>query len=94
MTLYLGKRDGLQRVFDRQVLDDLSITVVDSETRIESSFHHGSCNNKRATCRLAWGLDPSVNRLVPRPSINGDLFSSEPEEGPIDGSWDGHVSSN
>lgn len=88
VTVYLGKSDGLQRVFDRQVLDELRINQVNGETRIEGVFHHGNCGDQRLVCTLAWGLDPVTDQLVPRPSANGDVFSSNPDRMPIDAIWD------
>lgn len=87
VTVYLGVGDTPKRVFDRQVLDALKITRVEGETRIESSFHHGICDEKRDDCRLAWGLDTATNTLVARPSENGDTYSSSPDEGAIDATW-------
>lgn len=88
-TVYLTHGQNLVRIFDRQVFDGLTFSVVDGEPRFEGSFHHGSCGDRHDDCRLAWGLDPATRRLVPRPSANGDRFSSQDEEGPIYGSWAG-----
>ncbi|WGM30814.1 hypothetical protein KKHFBJBL_01048 [Brevundimonas sp. NIBR11] len=88
-TVYLTHGQNLVRVFDRQVLDGLTFSMADGEPRFEGSFHHGSCNDRRDDCRLAWGLDSTTRTLVPRPSANGDTFSSRDEEGPIDDIWSG-----
>lgn len=88
VTIYLGKTDSLKRVFDRQILGELDINRVDGEVRIESVFHHGNCGDQRAVCTLAWGLDRKTDQLVPRPSANGDVFSSNPDRMPIDEIWD------
>lgn len=87
VTVYLTHGQNLVRIFDRQTLEALDMTVVDGEPRFEGSFHHLSCNDARNPCRLAWGLDATTRRLVPRPSVNGDTYSSQTDEGPIDAIW-------
>ena len=89
VTVYLTHGQNLVRIFDRQTLGPLDMTVADGEPRFESSFHHGSCNERRDDCRLAWGLDADQRKLVPRPSANGDTYSSQGDEGPIEEIWAG-----
>ncbi len=67
----------------------LDISIVDGEPRFEGSFHHGSCNEQRDDCRLAWGLDAATRKLVPRASANGDTYAVRREETPIDEIWNG-----
>jgi len=88
-TVYLTHGQNLVRIFDRQTFAPLDMTVVDGEPRFEGSFHHGSCKEQRDDCRLAWGLDATTRRLAPRPSANGDTYSSQADEAPIEGSWAG-----
>ena len=89
VTVYLTHGQNLVRLFDRQTLQTLDLSVVDGEPRLEGSFHHGSCNEQRDDCRLAWGLDADRRKLVPRPSANGDTFAGRREEEPIDAIWNG-----
>lgn len=86
-TVYLTHGQNLVRIFDRQVLDGLTFSMAEGEARFEGSFHDLACNDARDPCRLAWGLDPATRRLVPRPSANGDTYSSQPDQAPIQGSW-------
>lgn len=89
ITVYLTHGQNLIRLFDRQAFEALDITTVDGEPRFEGSFHHLACNDQRQDCRLAWGLDAATRRLVARPSANGGTYSSQADEGPIEGSWAG-----
>ncbi len=86
-TVYLTHGQNLVRIFDRQVLDGPTFSMVEGEARLEGGFHHLACNDARDACRLAWGLDPATRSLVPRPSANGDAYSSQEDQGPIQGSW-------
>lgn len=89
ITVYLTHGQNLVRLFDRQALEPLDISMVDGEPRFEGRFHHLACNDARRECRLAWGLDATTRTLVPRPSANGDTYSSQADEGPIEGAWAG-----
>lgn len=89
VTVYLTHGQNLVRIFDRQTLQPLSLSMVEGEPRLEGSFHHGSCNELRDDCRLAWGLDANRRTLVPRPSANGDTYAARREEETIDGIWNG-----
>lgn len=87
ITVYLTHGQNLVRLFDRQAFEPLDLSVVDGEPRFEGEFHHLACNDAREHCRLAWGLDATTRTLVPRPSANGDAYSSQPDQSPIEGSW-------
>ena len=66
-TVYLTHGQNLVRIFDRQTFQPLDISMVDGEPRLEGSFHHGSCNEQRDDCRLAWGLDADDAQAGPAP---------------------------
>lgn len=86
-TVYLTHGQNLIRIFDRQVFEGLEFSVVDGEPRFEGRFHHGSCDEQRDDCRLAWGLDATTRKLVPRRSANGDAYAVRGAEEPIDEIW-------
>lgn len=88
-TVYLTHGQNLVRLFDRQVFDGLSFSMVEGEARFEGRFHHGTCNDEREECRLAWGLDPTTRTLVPRASANGDRYAVTGGQAPIDPIWGG-----
>ena len=88
-TVYLTHGQTLVRIFDRQSLDDLTISMVDGEVRFEGGFHHGYCNDQRDDCRLAWALDAAARKLVPRASANGDRYAITGEQTAVDTIWGG-----
>ena len=86
-TLYLSHGQNLVRVFDRQALEPLEISVVDGEGRVAGNFHHTACRGTRETCRLVWRLDPAQRRLVPDVARSENAFAGRASEEPIDSIW-------
>lgn len=87
VTVYLTHGLNLVRIFDRQTLGPLDVSMVEGEARIEGSFHHAACEDRREDCRLAWGLEGETRTLAPRPSANGDTYAARHRQAAIDPIW-------
>lgn len=74
---------GFVLAFDRQA-GNLDIREINGEVRVESSFHHLNCDDTRRDCRLAWGWDPKIERLVERPSSDGSHIIVSAGQRPVD----------